>query len=262
MAWFTAPHLAPYAAAAVALSLLPRIAGWLVFRQPLDSVLLHPLGIVCLLGIQWVARYRKWRGFASTWKGRDYGDAVWHQPAAPRWGIARVAKLTALAALVTLALVWAARGQSETKVTAFELPDQFSNTHSFDASKHAISMITVADRKGHEEIRPWVEAMRKRYGNALLIEGVANVTGVPATFRPLVRKQLRKTTYPIMMDWQGAVVRQFGATENTANIYLLNRKGEVLHHATGEPTKEALLKIFSVLEAQGLNPLASECPGS
>jgi hypothetical protein len=65
-----------------------------------------------------------------------------------------------------------------------------------------------------------------------------------------------------MMDWQGAVVRQFGATENTANIYLLNRKGEVLHHATGEPTQEALQKIFNVLGAQGLKPLASGFPGS
>jgi hypothetical protein len=42
------------------------------FRQPLDSALLHPLGILLLLVIQWQALIRWLRGRPSSWKGRSY----------------------------------------------------------------------------------------------------------------------------------------------------------------------------------------------
>ena len=53
--------------------LLPRlIAAWR-FRQPLGSALLHPVGVVVLLVIQWHALFRHFAGKPSEWKGRCYG---------------------------------------------------------------------------------------------------------------------------------------------------------------------------------------------
>jgi hypothetical protein len=222
------------------------------------SALLQPLGIFCLLGIQWVALVRKFRGQTSNWKGRDYGAVALRASAAALWSLARAARLVGLLALITLALAWAWGGEAETRITAFKLPDQFGNTQSFDCSSNLVTVVTVADRKGHEQIAPWVEALRHRYGVSLPIEGIANVTGVPATFRPLVRKQLRKTTHPIMMDWQGGVVQQFSATQQTANIYVLNRKGEILQHSVGEASAVSLHNLFGVLEKQGVRPLNTD----
>jgi hypothetical protein len=51
---------------------LPRLLAVVRFRQPLDSALLHPLGICALLGIQWFAFLRSLRQHPAVWKGRDY----------------------------------------------------------------------------------------------------------------------------------------------------------------------------------------------
>ena len=61
------------AAIAAALTYLPRVLAAARFRQPLGSALLHPLGVMALLAIQWAALLRQWRGKPSEWKGRQYG---------------------------------------------------------------------------------------------------------------------------------------------------------------------------------------------
>jgi hypothetical protein len=57
---------------AAVLVLVPRlIAAWR-FRQTLGSALLHPVGVVLLLTIQWHALVRHFAGKPSEWKGRSY----------------------------------------------------------------------------------------------------------------------------------------------------------------------------------------------
>ena len=43
------------------------------FRQSVPAVLLHPLGILLVLAIQWTALVRARRGRPATWRGRSYG---------------------------------------------------------------------------------------------------------------------------------------------------------------------------------------------
>jgi len=64
------------AAVASFLSLVPRLTSVWLFRQPLGSALLHPLGVLALLGIQWLALFRQFAGKPSEWKGRKYGVAA------------------------------------------------------------------------------------------------------------------------------------------------------------------------------------------
>lgn len=66
-------NVLPLAAVATALVYLPRMVGIWRFRQPVGSALLHPLGVMALLAIQWAALLRQWRGKPSEWKGRQYG---------------------------------------------------------------------------------------------------------------------------------------------------------------------------------------------
>ena len=53
-------------------SYLPRIVSAFRFRQPLAAALLHPVAILLLLGIQWVALVRMIVGVPAGWKGRAY----------------------------------------------------------------------------------------------------------------------------------------------------------------------------------------------
>ena len=68
--------------AVVWLAAISCAAGWMVraaaalrFRQSWLGAILHPLGIVGLLKIQWWSRLRQLAGLRSTWKGRVYGDS-------------------------------------------------------------------------------------------------------------------------------------------------------------------------------------------
>lgn len=61
------------ATAAVMCSYYPRIAGAVRFRQPVLAALLHPVGILIVLAIQWCALLRRALGRPQSWKGRTYG---------------------------------------------------------------------------------------------------------------------------------------------------------------------------------------------
>ncbi len=50
----------------------PRLLGIRRFRQDWRGALLHPLGILILLAVQWYALGRKWMGGSVSWKARAY----------------------------------------------------------------------------------------------------------------------------------------------------------------------------------------------
>jgi glycosyltransferase involved in cell wall biosynthesis len=58
--------------AALVASFLPRIIAVLRYRQRIASALLHPVGVLVLLTLQWYALVRKLTGQQATWKQRAY----------------------------------------------------------------------------------------------------------------------------------------------------------------------------------------------
>jgi glycosyltransferase involved in cell wall biosynthesis len=60
---------------AIAVAWLPRwLAAWR-FKQDWRSALLHPIGILLLLSVQWYALVRKFRGRAVSWRDRAYAGS-------------------------------------------------------------------------------------------------------------------------------------------------------------------------------------------
>ncbi len=68
--WFAA------LATSILASLYPRFHAAWRFRQPWISPLLHPVGVMMLLFIQWASLVRQLLGSNPTWKGRTYGGAA------------------------------------------------------------------------------------------------------------------------------------------------------------------------------------------
>ena len=60
---------------AVGSSLYARFATRGRFQQPWISLLLHPVGTLVLLAIQWYAWWQTLRGCPPIWKGRQYAKA-------------------------------------------------------------------------------------------------------------------------------------------------------------------------------------------
>jgi hypothetical protein len=57
----------------VVASYYPRLRAVSRFGHPWESAVLHPLGILVLLVIQWYACLRALRGRPAIWKDRTYG---------------------------------------------------------------------------------------------------------------------------------------------------------------------------------------------
>jgi hypothetical protein len=79
-----APWLSPAAvglsAAAIICSYLPRLVGVALFRQSVLGAILHPVGVLLLVAIQWYALLRLMLGRPSGWKGRTYARPGAHAP--------------------------------------------------------------------------------------------------------------------------------------------------------------------------------------
>ena len=75
-----APVLSPAGLALTAVALafvcLPRLIACGKFRQPPGAALLHPVGVIALLAIQWHALVRQLAGRPAIWKGRAYSPVA------------------------------------------------------------------------------------------------------------------------------------------------------------------------------------------
>lgn len=149
-------------------------------------------------------------------------------------------------------------GTNHLKVMTLSLPDQFGRERTLSFPQPTLSVLTVADQKGAEEITAWVQSLKGQLGVELPIEGVADVARVPRLLRPLVRKRFsEKVKHPVLLDWEGGVVSQLRCQPNTANVFLLSTNGEVLltlHGAVDVMKLEQLQN--AVREAQRPEPKA------
>jgi hypothetical protein len=70
------PAVVVVAAVAASLAWTPRVYAMIRFRQSPFGALLHPVGVVLLLAIQWHALTRRLLGRPATWKQRSYSPAA------------------------------------------------------------------------------------------------------------------------------------------------------------------------------------------
>lgn len=96
------------------------------------------------------------------------------------------------------------------KLGDFELTDQEAKTRTYRFPKTKVTVMTVADHKGADQLAPWIQRVYDRYQNQIDIDGVADVSMIPKLFRAMLREAFKKLlAYSVMLDWDGSVVKQF-----------------------------------------------------
>jgi len=135
------------------------------------------------------------------------------------------------------------------QLPSFTLKDQFGNAHDCHFPAKTVRILTLADKKGAAEVLVWVRHLKRRYGHRITIEGIANVTGVPAPLRPMVRERFKKDfPHPVMLDWSGAAVEMLKPRKNLANVYAVDRQGLLLLSMAGPPTEANLAALFAAID--------------
>ncbi|MBX7259709.1 MAG: hypothetical protein K1Y02_25360, partial [Candidatus Hydrogenedentes bacterium] len=111
-------------------------------------------------------------------------------------------------------LAWAAE---------FTLEDQFGKAHTYAFPKDKVSVLLFADREGSEQIEGWVRPLYDKYRNAIDVDGVALLKGVPEWMRGTVRFLFRKqAAHPVMMDWTGETTEQFDCRAKVASVFVVD----------------------------------------
>jgi hypothetical protein len=131
----------------------------------------------------------------------------------------------------------------------FELTDQNDQARSYCFPKAKVTVMTVADRKGSNQLAPWIQALYDRYGQRIDIDGVADVSMIPTFLHAMFREAFRhRLAYSVMLDWQGVVASEFAYTRRVANVYVIDRDGRIAKHVTGPMEEESARELFREID--------------
>ena len=140
--------------------------------------------------------------------------------------------------------------------TSIELHDQYDAPQKLSFPTTNVTVLTIADKKGSEQIDGWVVELKKRYAGHIALSGIAEVGGVPSLMQGMVRKKFQKLhTYPVMMDWSGVVVKHFNPQKDCANVFVIDAQGRILKRFSGAAGEESLRELYEAID-HALSPAA------
>jgi len=245
----------PVALLAAILAWLPRIVAARHFDQSALGALLHPLGVLLLLAIQWEALLRKFSGAPMRWKGRAYGGSM-ASPTAMSFA-KRTAAISLGFLLLSSALVGlrgdgpsAANDRPLPALTRFTLSDQFSTNHAHSFPRERPMVVLLADREASKIIKPWIEALIPVCEGRFDLVGVADVRGAPKLFHGRIRSGMRDLFHhPVLLDWRGDVCDRLTVRKNVPSVILLQPDGIVSKRVDGPYSVELLGAVTNGLAA-------------
>jgi hypothetical protein len=116
--------------------------------------------------------------------------------------------------------------------------------------REKIVIFVIADRKGSEQVEPWVQALYETYVDAVDIEGIALVTGVPKLLRGTVREIFERALEekPVLLDWSGEVCSRFEYKRGSVELHIVNSKGLRIHSERGPINTDAFEKVCAAVD--------------
>lgn len=130
-----------------------------------------------------------------------------------------------------------------------ELHDQFNTPQKLSFPSTNVTLLTIADKKGSEQIAGWITPLRRRFGTNIDIRGIADVSKVPRPLQALVRTRFQGLlSYPVMMDWSGEAVGAFGCVPGQANVLVLDQGGKIIKRLSGKASNKAVEDLSETVE--------------
>jgi len=121
------------------------------------------------------------------------------------------------------------------------------------AAEQCDEIIFIADRDGVPSNIGWDRWLVERYGDALRIFRVLDLTGVPELLAPLVRAKVREGAKPtgrsILLDWDGALAGPFPPPENATALVIARPDGTVAWVERGPPAEPHLSEAAARIDA-------------
>jgi hypothetical protein len=138
---------------------------------------------------------------------------------------------------------------TEPRATEFELTDQNGRTHTFRFPRQKVSILLFGDREGSEQLEGWIRPLAERYDESIDIKGVAELSGVPALARGMVRRIMRREIkYSVMLDWKGDISKTYGNQKGAATLVVVSRDGRIVYRTSGAAQESELERLYKVID--------------
>lgn len=170
--------------------------------------------------------------------------------------------------VVGLPLLWtfahvALAAAGGTALPEIALQDQEGRTLHLAVLRGRVAIIVYGGRAGVDEHTAWgkrLDAELRQRGvyraddaeatRPVRILAVAEMGGIPATFRPLIRAAVRpgvEKGYSLWLDWEDRMTRAFGTHEPHSTVLVVDREGTVLLVVGGPPQGAPLQRVLDLL---------------
>jgi hypothetical protein len=147
-----------------------------------------------------------------------------------------------------LAVSGQANAPKSERMPDFNLADQFGEVHRNDYPRAQVGVITIADRKGSEQMPGWVQPLRERYKGRIEISGIAVLGAVPKLFRGRIVREFRNHyDHPVLLDWGGQVVNHLSWVKEEANLYLVDTNGMIIEQWSGAATPTSIEDFLAAI---------------
>jgi AhpC/TSA family len=135
------------------------------------------------------------------------------------------------------------------KAKDFSLKDQFGNTLEYKFPREKLTILAFGDKDGSDQLEAWIRPLYDKYTDKIDIMGVAELSAVPAIARGIVRAMIKKKSKKaVMLDWEGKVSKDFKYEKKKANIFLLDKNGNIIVKEIGAADDTKLKTFYAEID--------------
>jgi predicted transcriptional regulator len=130
----------------------------------------------------------------------------------------------------------------------FTLQDQYEKTVSLRDLAGLVVVLIASDKEGKAQNTAWFKAIRDKYADRVVVQGIADVSSVPFFLKGKIRSDFKKDPDSILLDWKGEVFNVYGLTKGVSNVILIDKDGMIRHRIAGSASPEGVQELFKQVD--------------
>ena len=135
------------------------------------------------------------------------------------------------------------------KVPAFAIEDQFEKKWTKADYNNKVALYMVCDRDGYDYADNWTDKLVPKFKNRIHFVPVADVSPVPGLLKGYIRGKFKDNfTFPVLMDWEGTLVKAFDMKEGYPTLIITDKTGVIQYRAWGKGSESEVRRLQEKLE--------------
>jgi predicted transcriptional regulator len=81
------------------------------------------------------------------------------------------------------------------------------------------------------------------------VQGIAELSAVPGIAKGVVRNIIKKKSkHAVMLDWSGDVAKSYNFKKDSANLFLIDKQGNIVSRQTGAADPAKLANFYKEID--------------